>query len=132
MKSPDKFGEIIVRSVPERCHLREQGAFVSDLVQYMSEYRPCIVLDCSKLQTMEGAVIYLILCCLEEALKRNGDVRLAGVCPAALVVLESTGADRLFQIYPSSADAVESFHPRAALAYAAGTEIEIQVAESAA
>lgn len=42
-------------------------------------------------------------------MKRNGDVRLAGVSPEARAVLESTGVDRLFKIFDSIAEAESSF-----------------------
>jgi anti-anti-sigma regulatory factor len=59
---------------------------------------------------MDKPVLHLLLSCLEEAMKRNGDARLAAVSPSAQVVLKMIGADRLFQIFASSAEAVNSFH----------------------
>jgi anti-anti-sigma regulatory factor len=43
----------------------------------MNNDRAYIVLDCSKVGVMDRSAIYLLLCCLEEAMKRNGDVKLA-------------------------------------------------------
>jgi hypothetical protein len=47
-------------------------------------------------------------------MKRNGDARLAAVSPSAQLMLKLIGADRLFQIYASNDDAVNSFHQRSA------------------
>jgi hypothetical protein len=55
-------------------------------------------------------VIHLLLCCLEEAMKRNGDVRLAALRPDVLAALKSAEVDSLFQCFETIGDAVESFH----------------------
>jgi hypothetical protein len=48
----------------------------------------------------------LLLCCLEEAMKRNGDVKLAAIPAGAEATVELI---RLFEIFETSADAVKSF-----------------------
>jgi anti-sigma B factor antagonist len=72
--------------------------------------RPRIVLDCGSLAKCDRSVVLLLLRCLEEAIKRNGDVRLANVGPAASEWLEATRAKRLFEVFDSTAQAVDSFH----------------------
>ena len=76
----------------------------------MNRDRPRVVLDCSNLLECDESVVLLLLRCLEEAMKRNGDVKLAAVGPAAARALESTGAKRLFEIFETTAIAAESFH----------------------
>jgi anti-sigma B factor antagonist len=71
--------------------------------------RPSIVLDCSKVRRMDRSAINLLLCCLEEAMKRNGDVKLASVPQEARTTLELCGVDRLFEIFDTNAEAVSSF-----------------------
>ena len=51
----------------------------------------------------------MLLHCMSEAMKRDGDLKLAAVSPQAATVLELTRADRLFEIYETSTDAVRSF-----------------------
>jgi anti-anti-sigma regulatory factor len=58
---------------------------------------------------MNKSVLYLLLCCLEEVMKRNGDVRLAAVWPEARASLKLSGIERLFRIFDTTADAVDSF-----------------------
>jgi anti-anti-sigma regulatory factor len=63
-------------------------------------------------------MIQLILRCLEEAMKRNGDARLSSVREEDKEVLERTGVSRLFEVFDTEADALQSFHqlpPNAAL-----------------
>ena len=57
--------------------------------------------------------MYLLLHCLEKAMKRNGDVRLA-VNPGGTKDLMELGLDRLFHIFDTSEQAVESFKRRTA------------------
>jgi anti-sigma B factor antagonist len=101
---------LIVVTVPGGGRRREQRSFLRGLASRMSENRPCIVLDCSRMAAMNRSKIHLLLCCLEEALKRNGDVRLAGIPPEAKAAFEVTGAFRLFQIFASNTDAIKSFN----------------------
>jgi anti-sigma B factor antagonist len=46
---------------------------------------------------------------MSEAMRRDGDLKLAALSPQASIVLEMTRTDRLFEIYESSSDAVRSF-----------------------
>lgn len=100
----------------------------------MNTDRPCVVLDCSKVQEMDRFAIHMLLCCLEEAIKRDGDVKLAAVPLPAREVLELTRVDRLFEIYDTEADAVRSFFQpdfeRARYTY--GSRASDEVSESAA
>jgi anti-sigma B factor antagonist len=68
------------------------------------------VLDCSRVRELDSAGIQVLLHCLEEAMKRNGDVKLAAIPPAAAEILELTKVDSLFEAFDSIRDAVNSFH----------------------
>jgi anti-anti-sigma regulatory factor len=54
--------------------------------------------------------VQAILYCLEEAMKRNGDVKLAAVPRAAAEILELTKVDSLFELFDTPAEAVKSFY----------------------
>jgi hypothetical protein len=72
--------------------------------------RPQVVLDCSKVRQLDNAGIQVLLRCLEESMKRNGDVKLAAMPPGAATILKRMGVDRLFEDFDTIADAVDSFH----------------------
>ena len=74
--------------------------------------RPRLVLDCSKIGKMNRAAMGVLLAYLEEAMKHNGDVRLASVHPEAAATLHLAGATRLFEIYDTPESAIASFHRR--------------------
>ena len=72
--------------------------------------RPFVVLDCSIVGQLDKSGVHLLLCCLEEAMKRNGDVKLAGLHSSAETALHTFGAYRLFDIHDTTASAMSSFH----------------------
>lgn len=104
-----KMRTVTVHEIPEKVTAKEEKSFLNDLQHYVETERPRLVLDCSRIRKMDNATIHLLLSCLEEAMKRNGDVKLAGLDPQARATLSLTGADRLFEIFPATADAVRSF-----------------------
>ena len=117
--------EVTVRQFPETLTGKQGEIFIRELDSCMSVDRPCLVLDCSTLGVVDGPAIHLLLCCLVKAMKRNGDVRLGGVSPAARAVLASSGVDRLFSIYDFTADAVSSFYRGVSDTYMNNSDHEI-------
>ncbi len=105
---------VTIEQLPEITSEDQGRRFLGRIRDRMGDRRPGLVLDCSGLSQMDKPVLHLLLSCLEEAMKRNGDARLAAVSPSALVTLKLIEADRLFQIFASNADAVSSFHQPAA------------------
>jgi anti-sigma B factor antagonist len=103
-------GPIIVMQVPERLNQAEAEVFLGELQPMLESERPRIVLDCSEVQYMESAGVEMLLRCMEEAMKRDGDVKLAAVAPASAVILELMKVDRLFEVFDTSDEAVRSFH----------------------
>ncbi len=102
--------EVVVKQLPETLTGNEGKRFFRELGNQLNKIdRASIVLDCSKVRQMDKSAIYLLLCCLEEAMKRNGDVKLAGIPSGARAVLELTGAARLFESFETNAEAIISF-----------------------
>jgi anti-sigma B factor antagonist len=126
---------VTVTQLPEKLNIKQGRLFFKELESHMNVDRPCIVLDCSKVREVDRFAIHMLLCCLEEAMKRDGDVKLAAVPPGARETLELTRVDRLFEIYDNETDAVNSFFQpqfeRALYGRGAGTSIEVSE-ESAA
>lgn len=101
---------VIVKQLPETLSGKQGRRFLREMQSCVEIDRPRVVLDCSKVRRLDRSGVHLLLCCLEEALKRNGDVRLAALSPRSEIFLEVTGANRLFDLYDTTADAVNSFH----------------------
>ncbi len=104
---------VVVEQVPEIPNMKQGQVFFHEIKSCMSQDCPCIVLDCSHVRHVDRSLMHMLLCCLEEALKRNGDVKLAALAPAAKTILQLAGVDRVFEIYDSTNDAVNSFRQSA-------------------
>ncbi len=70
---------VAVMQLPERFSRKEAQNFTREVERSMTVTRPYLVLDCSNVQHLDNSMVNLLLHCLEEAMKRNGDVKLAGV-----------------------------------------------------
>jgi len=118
---------VIVRQLPVIRDVKDSQAFLAELAADLESDRPCLVLDCSGVRQLNSAGVDLLLRCIEETMKRNGDVKLAAVPAETALILEMTRVDRLFEIFENCSDAVESFHRFSArsLQSLAGTRHEV-------
>lgn len=100
---------VLVKQFPN--YLDEQFAdSFRELRLHMEGDRPYIVFDFAGVCSLDSAGIEFLLMCMEESMKRNGDVKLASVSPELAAILKMTRVDRLFEIFENCNDAVESFH----------------------
>jgi anti-anti-sigma factor len=105
---------VTVHDVPADVTASVERTFLHDLQEYVETERPRLVLDCSAIRRMNKATLHLLLSCLEEAMKRNGDVRLAALPSETRSAPQMAGLRRLFEVYPTVAEAVHSFQQRPA------------------
>jgi anti-sigma B factor antagonist len=95
--------------LPETLNHVEGEKFVAELQPLLETHRPRIVLDCSQVQHMDSAGIETLLYCMQEAMKRDGDLKLAAVSPAAATIMELMRVDRLFEVFETAEEASRSF-----------------------
>jgi anti-anti-sigma factor len=103
-------GPVVVMQVPEKLNAGEVRSFMADLGPLLESHRPRLVLDCSQVRSIDSAGVEVLLQCLEEALKRDGDLKLAALSPEAEVILELMRVARVFETFPTSEEAVRSFN----------------------
>jgi anti-sigma B factor antagonist len=101
---------VVVRQLPERLNAGEAQTFFCQVEKLLNATYSRIVLDFTQVRELDAAGVQMLLRCLEEVMKRNGDVKLAAVPPGPAVMLELTSVDHLFEIFDTTADAVQSFH----------------------
>lgn len=101
---------VVVKQLPEHLGAQQSQAFLRELAPVLEGDRPRLVFDFTAVRHLDSAGVELLLQCMEEAMKRNGDLKLAALSPQLAVILEMTRVDRLFEIFDNSTDAVESFH----------------------
>ena len=111
-------GPVIVMQVPVQLNHAEVKSFLEELQPLLEGDRPRIVLDCSQVRYMDSAGIEMLLSCMEQTMKRNGDLKLASVSPELAVILELMRIDRLFEVFDTTEAAVQSFHAFPSLAVA--------------
>lgn len=100
---------VIVKRVPERVNQKQARSFFTEVKPILAADRPQVVFDLSQVKQLDVTGVDMLLQCMAEAAKRDGDVKLAALSPQSAVVLELTRTDRLFEIYETSTDAVRSF-----------------------
>ena len=103
-------GPVIVIEVPEPLNEAEVSNFMQELEPLLESNRPRIVLDCSHVLSVDSAGVETLLHCLQEALKRDGDLKLAALSPEADVILELMRVARIFEAFRTSEEAVRSFN----------------------
>lgn len=102
-------GPVIVMELPEQLDDAQLKTFFRELQPLLEAHRPRVVLDCSQVRRIDSAGIAMLLRCMQEAMKRDGDVKLAGVSAASGVVLELMRVERLFEVFDTAKEAVQSF-----------------------
>lgn len=98
-----------VRQLPATLDARGREAFYELLQDCIDLDRPRLVFDCCQVRDLEASGVYFLLCCLEEAMKRNGDLRLAALAPNAEERLKTFGAEGIFEVFDTIANAVDSY-----------------------
>src|SRR5215469_13934324 len=100
---------VVVKRMPERVNTRSAREFWRDVQPFLTVDRPQLVFDLSPVVQLDAAGVEVLLRCMSEAHKRDGDLKLASPSEQAVVVLELTRTERLFEIFETSVDAVRSF-----------------------
>ncbi len=103
-------GPVVVMQVPEQLNAVEVQNFMQELGPLLESNRPRIVLECSQVRSMDSAGVEMLLRCLEEALKRDGDLKLAALSAEAEVILELMRVARVFETFQTSEEAIRSFN----------------------
>jgi anti-sigma B factor antagonist len=100
---------IIVKRLPEKFTLEQAHLFFREMEHFLNADRPRMVFDFSEVRQLDSSGIEVLLRCMEEVMKRNGDLKLAAVPAGPATILELTRVDRLFEVFENTSDAVESF-----------------------
>lgn len=100
---------VYLKQLPAKLNVKQGRTFLREVLHCLNMDRPRLVLDCFQVRQLDSAGIHVLLRCLEEAMKRNGDVRLAAIQPVTAEILQLTRVDRLFERFATTSDAVNSF-----------------------
>lgn len=100
---------VVVMQLPEQLDAEGVQDLVGDLTPLLEPHRPRIVLDCSHVQRIDSAGVETLLHCLDEAMKRDGDLKLAAVSPESRIIFDLMRVDGIFEMFPTPEDAIHSF-----------------------
>jgi anti-sigma B factor antagonist len=101
---------VFVKRVPESLSWKQARAFLNDVRPLLEQHdRPQVVFDFSLLRKLDSAGIDMLLDCMRQADRHDGELKLASLSLQAQVVLDLSRVGRLFEIFASSTDAVRSF-----------------------
>jgi anti-sigma B factor antagonist len=100
---------VLIQRLPQRFDAAQVRAIMQELQSFLRADRPRLVFDLSQVEEMDAASVDMLLQCMSEASKRDGDVKLASPSVRAMVILELTQLDRLFEIFENPEEASASF-----------------------
>ncbi len=103
-------GPVVIMQAPEQLNLDAVRIFLQEVEPLLECHRPRIVLDCSQVRYIDNSGVEMMLHCLEEAMKRDGDLKLAALSPESEVILELMRVARVFEAFATSDEAVRSFN----------------------
>ena len=100
---------VLVMQLPTKLNLSEAREFLPEVMSVLKNDRPHIVFDFSEVEQIDSAGVEMLLKCLERVMSLDGDLKIAALTPQSSVILEMTRVDRLFEIFATVDEAVESF-----------------------
>jgi anti-sigma B factor antagonist len=90
---------VVVKRMPEKMNLKQARGFFKEVGPFLNADRPQLVFDMSQVRHIDAGGIDVLLQCMREVIKHDGDLKLASLSQQAAVVLELTRTGRLFEIY---------------------------------
>lgn len=101
-------GDTLVIGLQGRLDMEAEGDLMNSFGQWL-ESNHNFVLNCKELEFMDSTGLGVLLRLLKQAMKRDGDIRLAELNEPVRMVFEITRADKIFQIFPSTEEAISSY-----------------------
>jgi anti-sigma B factor antagonist len=96
-------------TLPERVDGKLARTFARELNRELMNDRPRIVIDLSQVKQIDSDALDTLLDCMVEVANRDGAVKLGGISPEAATILELTRMDCVFEMFPTVAEAANSF-----------------------
>ncbi len=101
---------VVIKEVPGKFVAGDAWSFFEETKPALKRRRPTVVFDFSQVTAIDRSGILVLVKCLEEALKQNGDVKLASVPAELACTLQQTGLDQICDVYDTAQEASDSFY----------------------
>lgn len=102
-------GPVIVMELPQQLNRAAVKILFNELQPLLETDRPRLVLDCSQVCLIDSDGVAMLLQCMQGAMRRDGDLKLAAVSATAGAILELMRVERLFEVFETAQEAVQSF-----------------------
>jgi anti-anti-sigma factor len=100
---------VLVKRVSEKMNYRRAREFYDSVLPALLSDRPQVVFDMAKTRQVDSTGIAVLLRCVCQAMKGDGDIKLARVSSQAAVVFELARIGQLFEMYENPTVATNSF-----------------------
>ena len=81
---------VVVKRMPETMNLKQARNFLKEVEPFLNADRPQLVFDMSQVRHIDAGGVDVLLQCMRDIIKHDGDLKLASVSQQAAVVLELT------------------------------------------
>lgn len=110
----DRIGDIAALAVPvEELDASNASELKRDIASVLQADTK-VILDLSGVRFMDSSGLGAMLSCLRQLTARKGDLKLCGLSKQVRGAFELVRLHRIFDIYPSRAEAVSAFQSRPA------------------
>ena len=100
---------VVIMQMPEQLEARAAETFMQDFEPMLAGERPRFVFDFTGVRRVDRAGAEMILHCLEQAMRREGELKLAALSAEAEVALELMRRPGVLQTFLTCDEAVRSF-----------------------
>ncbi|MBN1341029.1 MAG: STAS domain-containing protein [Phycisphaerae bacterium] len=104
--------DVLIVSADGGLSAQTADQFVGDLQQLIDSGLTKIIVDCSNLGYVSSYGLGVLIRIHSKLRRRGGDVKIAAVKSAVMEVLQLTGLEKLFSVYPDVNRARLAFRPR--------------------
>lgn len=102
--------DILVVEVKEkRATVEFSGSLKDDLIKKIEDTANNVVVDLSKSEFVDSSFLGSLVAGLKKATMKNGDLKLVGLQPPVRAMFELTRLYRIFDIFDTVEDALNSF-----------------------
>jgi len=95
----------MVLRFPERVSGTQARLFAERISSELHHDRPRVIADLSNVRQIDTTALHVLLECLIEVKRQDGEFYLGAVSPEAATVLELTQMDSVFELLPEVAEA---------------------------
>jgi anti-anti-sigma factor len=90
-------------NLPESLGSQEAKKMMRELKTEIKKEPPCVILDLSRVKTMDCAGLHGLLACMQEIARHDCAIQLRAISPEAATLLELARMDHLFLSLPTQA-----------------------------